>query len=49
MLLKVEASGKVKPEKLITHRFKLSEVMKACGTLGNAAKENALKVLLTNE
>ncbi|MGE5352103.1 MAG: zinc-dependent alcohol dehydrogenase family protein [Acidobacteriota bacterium] len=49
MLLKVVSSGKLQPEKLITHRFQLCDVMKAYDTFGNAAKENALKVLLTNE
>ncbi|HEX2962235.1 MAG TPA: zinc-dependent alcohol dehydrogenase family protein [Ignavibacteriales bacterium] len=48
MLLKVVSSGKLQPEKLITHRFQLCDVMKAYDTFGNAAKENALKVLLTN-
>lgn len=48
MLLKTVLSGKLKPEKLITHRFALNEVMKAYDTFGNAAKEEALKVILTN-
>ncbi|MGE5433137.1 MAG: zinc-dependent alcohol dehydrogenase family protein [Syntrophomonadaceae bacterium] len=48
MLLKVVSSGKLQPGKLITHRFKLQDIMKAYDTFGNAAKENALKVLLTN-
>ncbi|MCU7492603.1 MAG: zinc-dependent alcohol dehydrogenase family protein [Bacteroidota bacterium] len=48
MLLKVVSSGKLEPGKLITHRFQLRDVMKAYDTFGNAAKENALKVLLTN-
>jgi alcohol dehydrogenase len=46
MLLKNVASGKLKPRQLITHEFKLDEVMKAYDTFGNAAKEKALKVLL---
>ncbi|MCU7495734.1 MAG: zinc-dependent alcohol dehydrogenase family protein [Ignavibacteria bacterium] len=49
MLLKTVASGKLQPEKLITHHFQLCDVMQAYDTFGNAAKENALKVLLTNE
>ena len=48
MLLKTLLSGKVQPEKLVTHRFALNEIMKAYDTFGNAAKENALKVILTN-
>lgn len=46
MLLKNVAGGKLSPRKLITHEFKLEDVMKAYDTFGNAAKEKALKVLL---
>jgi alcohol dehydrogenase len=46
MLLKNVASGKLKPKQLITHEFKLDDVMRAYDTFGNAAKEKALKVLL---
>ena len=49
MLLKVVQSGKLQPAKLITHRFSLDDVMKAYDTFGNAAKENALKVVLKNQ
>lgn len=48
MLLKTVLSGKLQPEKLITHRFALNEIMKAYDTFGNAAKEKALKVMLAN-
>lgn len=48
MLLKTVLSGKLQPEKLITHRFALNEIMKAYDTFGNAAKEKALKIILTN-
>jgi alcohol dehydrogenase len=48
MLLKVVQSGKVKPAKLVTHRFALADVMKAYDVFGNAAKERALKVVLAN-
>jgi alcohol dehydrogenase len=48
MLLKTVLSGKLKPEKLITHRFSLNDIMKAYDTFGNAAEEKALKVILTN-
>ncbi len=47
MLLKVLRSGKLDAKKLVTHRFALSDVMKAYDTFGNAAKEKALKVILT--
>jgi alcohol dehydrogenase len=46
MLLKNVTAGKLEPKKLITHEFKLDDVMKAYDTFGNAAKEKALKVLL---
>ena len=48
MLLKVVRSGKLQPSKLVTHRFAMSDIMKAYDTFGNAAKEGALKVVLTN-
>jgi len=48
MLLKVVRSGKLQPGKLVTHRFAMSDIMKAYDTFGNAAREGALKVILTN-
>jgi alcohol dehydrogenase len=48
MLLKVVRSGKLQPSKLVSHRFALNDIMKAYDTFGNAAKEGALKVVLTN-
>jgi alcohol dehydrogenase len=48
MLLKVVQSGKLQPAALVTHRFALGDTMKAYDTFGNASKENALKVILTN-
>ena len=48
MLLKVVRSGKLQPSKLVTHRFEMNDAMKAYDTFGNAAKEGALKVVLTN-
>ena len=49
MLLKVVQSGKLAPEKLVTHRFRLPEAMQAYDTFANAARERALKVVLTND
>ncbi len=49
MLLKIVASGKLQPARLVTHRFALDDVMKAYDTFGNAAKEGALKVILKND
>ncbi|KKM02020.1 hypothetical protein LCGC14_1788580 [marine sediment metagenome] len=48
MLLKTVASGKIKPEKLITHHFALDEIMQAYKVFGNADKEKALKIILSN-
>jgi alcohol dehydrogenase len=48
MLLKLFLSKRLDPSKLVTHRFKLSEVMKAYDVFGNAGQERALKVLLKN-
>ncbi len=47
MLLKVVASGKLQPQKLVTHRFAMSEMMEAYDTFGNAAQKGALKVVIT--
>lgn len=48
MLLKMVQSGRLDAKKLVSHRFKLSEIMKAYDTFANAAKERALKVVLKN-
>lgn len=49
MLLKTVSSGKIEPKKLITHHFKLDEIVQAYKVFGNAAKEKAMKVILANE
>lgn len=49
MLLKTVLSKKIEPKKLITHRFKLDQIMEAYEIFGNAAKEKALKVILVND
>lgn len=46
LLLKAVLSGKLKPEKLITHRFELNEIMKAYDVFGNAILKKSLKVIL---
>jgi alcohol dehydrogenase len=48
LLLKTIAAGRLQPRKLITHRFPIGEIMKAYDTFGHAAREKALKVILTN-
>ncbi len=46
MLLKVLKAEKIDPKRLITHRFKLTDILEAYETFGNAAKTKALKVIL---
>jgi alcohol dehydrogenase len=48
MLLKTVNSGKLQPAQLITHHFKLSEIIQAYDTFRHAAREKALKVILSN-
>jgi alcohol dehydrogenase len=48
-LLKTIMAGKLLPKQLISHRFTLGDVMSAYETFGNAARERALKVILTND
>lgn len=48
MLLKTVVSGKIKPEQLVTHHFELAEVLQAYEVFGDAEKEKALKIILTN-
>ena len=45
-LLKMVQSGRLQPQTLVTHRYELSELMKAYDTFSNAAREGALKVAL---
>ena len=47
MLLQTVQAGKVQPQKLVTHRFKLGEIEQAYEVFGNAAREKAMKVLMT--
>jgi alcohol dehydrogenase len=46
MLLKVVAAGKIDPKLLITHRFKLDQILDAYEAFGHAADTRALKVLI---
>jgi alcohol dehydrogenase len=48
MLFKNVQSGKLEPKKLITHHFKLEQIIQAYDTFEHASKEKALKVILTN-
>jgi len=48
LLLRTVLAGKLKPKQLVTHRFTLDDIIKAYDTFGNAGKERALKVIVTN-
>jgi alcohol dehydrogenase len=48
MLLRVVQSRKLRPQALVTHRFRLDEIMQAYDAFGNAGRERALKVVLKN-
>ncbi len=47
MLMKTVVSRALRPEQLITHRFAMDDMLKAYDTFGNAARERALKVVIT--
>jgi len=49
MLLKTVQSKKLNSKQLITHRFKLSEILKAYDTFQHADRDKTLKVILSNE
>ncbi len=49
VLMRAVESGGVEPEELVTHRFKLDEIEKAYDIFGDAAKEKAIKMILTPE
>jgi alcohol dehydrogenase len=46
MLLKTVQSKKIDPKLLVTHRFKLSQILEAYDTFGRAADTRALKVII---
>ena len=41
-------AGKLDPKQLVTHRFPLNDLISAYETFSNAAKERALKVIISN-
>jgi alcohol dehydrogenase len=49
MLLKTVQAKKIDPTRLVTHRFKLSDIMNAYDTFGRAAETRALKVIIEND
>jgi alcohol dehydrogenase len=48
MLMRALHAGNLQPGKLVTHRFAMPEILKAYDVFGNAARHDALKVVLTN-
>ena len=48
MLLKTVESKKLQPQNLVTHRFTFDQFTRAYEVFGNAAKEKALKVVISN-
>ncbi len=46
MLLKTVRAGKLLPGQLITHRFKLDDILAAYDTFRNAGETHALKVII---
>ncbi|BBC03898.1 zinc-binding alcohol dehydrogenase (plasmid) [Bradyrhizobium elkanii USDA 61] len=46
MLLKTVVSHRIEPKLLITHRFKLDEIMDAYDMFSRAAETGALKVII---
>ena len=49
MLLKAVQSGRLQSRGLVTHRFALDDIMQAYDTFEQAAREGALKVILSND
>ena len=49
MLMKTVQSGRIDPKKLITHRFKLDNILNAYDTFGRAATTHALKVIIETD
>lgn len=46
ILLDTYAAGKLNPNQLLTHHFKLTDILKAYEVFGKAGEEHALKVIL---
>jgi alcohol dehydrogenase len=46
MLLKVVLSHRIDPNKLVTHHFRLADILKAYEVFGNAGQEKAMKVII---
>jgi alcohol dehydrogenase len=46
MLLKTVQSKRIDPTQLVTHHFKLDQIIEAYDTFGKAAKTKALKIII---
>ena len=46
MFLRTVRAGKIAPKRLITHHFKLDRILNAYETFGEAARTQALKVII---
>ncbi|WAA13141.1 zinc-dependent alcohol dehydrogenase family protein [Fervidibacillus halotolerans] len=49
MLLKTVTSKKLQPEQLITHRFTFDQILEAYEVFKNASKNEAMKVIISND
>jgi alcohol dehydrogenase len=49
LLIKTVLAGQLAPRQLITHHFRLVDIMVAYDTFGHAMKECALKVIISND
>jgi alcohol dehydrogenase len=49
MLLKSVAANKIEPLQLVTHRFRMDDMLEAYNVFANAAKEQAIKVIISND
>jgi len=49
MLLNIVRSGRIHPESLVTHHFRLVDAVLAYDTFENAAERKAIKVILSNQ
>jgi len=49
MLLKTVLTGKIDPTRLITHRFKLDQILEAYDAFAHAAETKPLKIIIEND
>jgi alcohol dehydrogenase len=49
MLFKAVAAKKIEPQQLVTHHFPLNNILEAYDVFANASKEQAIKVIMSND